>query len=68
MIIEKNKKSFFLFVFISKIFFCHLSYANIESTKKILTLNDVKIYKKIFEIQKLPIKTKNLRNGKKLIS
>ncbi len=66
MIIEKNKKSFFLFVFISKIFFCHLSYANIESTKKILTLNDVKIYKKIFEIQKLPIKNKKSKEWKKV--
>ena len=66
MVVKKKKKSFFLFIFISKLFFCHLSYANIESTKKILTLNDVKIYKKIFEIQKLPIKNKNSKEWKKV--
>ncbi len=66
MIIAKKNKYLFLFVFISKIFFCNFSFANNESTKKILTHNDIKIYKKIFEIQKLPIKSKKSKKWKKV--
>jgi hypothetical protein len=58
MVILKNKKYFFILFYLFTTFFSNFSFAKIENKKNILSPNDIKIYKKIFEIQKLPIKSK----------
>ena len=66
MIILKNKKIFFPLIFLSFLIFSNISFASNDNIKKILSLDDIKIYKKIFEIQKLPIKSKKSREWKKV--
>ena len=46
--------------------FTNLSLANPQNKKKYLTLEDIKIYKKIFEIQKKSIKNKKSNEWKKV--
>ena len=55
-----------ILIFLSSLFFSNLSFANYENIKKILSPADIKIYKKIFEIQKLPIKSKKSKEWKKV--
>ena len=55
MTIVKNIKIPFTLIFLSSQIFTNVSFANNDNIKKILSTNDIKIYKKIFEIQKLPI-------------
>ena len=62
MIIQTNTKILFPLIFLSFLIFSNSLFAKNENVKKILSLEDVKIYKKIFEIQKLQIKSKNSRN------
>ena len=62
----KKIKMLFVLIFLSSIFFSINSFANNENIKKILSPNDVKIYKKIFEIQKLPIKNKKSEEWNKV--
>ena len=57
MLILKNTKIVFLLTFLSSLIFSNFSFANNDNIKKILSLDDIKIYKKIFKIQKLPIKS-----------
>ncbi len=66
MIILKNKKIVFPFIFFSFLIFSNISFANNNNIKKILSLDDIKIYKKIFAIQKLPIKNKKSKEWKKV--
>ena len=66
MIILKNTKIVFPFIFFSFLIFSNISFANNDNIKKILSLGDIKIYKKIFEIQKLPIKSKKSKEWKKV--
>lgn len=66
MTIAWNIKIIRTLIFLSSLIFSNLSLANNDSIKKILSPNDIKIYKKIFEIQKLPIKSKNSREWKKV--
>ena len=66
MKIVTNIKFFFVLIFLSAFFASNISFANIENVKKILTQDDIKIYKKIFEIQKLPIKSKKSKEWKKV--
>ena len=66
MKIVTNIKLFFVLIFLSAIFVSNISFANIENVKKILTQDDIKIYKRIFEIQKLPIKSKKSKEWKKV--
>ena len=53
-------------IFLSSSFFSNISFANNENGKKILSTNDIKIYKKIFRIQKLPIKSKKSKEWNKV--
>ena len=53
-------------IFFSSIICSNFSFANNEKVKKILSQDDIKIYKKIFEIQKLPIKSKKSKEWKKV--
>ena len=62
----KKIKTLFALIFLSSLFFSNNSFANNENSKQILSQNDVKIYKKIFEIQKLPIKNKKSKEWKKV--
>ena len=66
MLILKNTKIVFLLIFLSSLTFSNISFANNDNIKKILSLDDIKIYKKIFEIQKLPIKSKKSKEWKKV--
>ena len=66
MVVLKNKKSFFILIFLCKLFFSNFSFANIENTKNILSSSDIKIYKKIFKIHKLPIKSKKAKEWQKV--
>ena len=66
MIILKNTKILFPLIFLSSLIFSNISFASNDNIKKILSLDDIKIYKKIFEIQKLPIKSKKSREWKKV--
>ena len=66
MIILKNTKIVFPLIFLSSLIFSNISFANNDNIKKILSLDDIKIYKKIFEIQKLPIKSKKSKEWKKV--
>ena len=65
MIILKNTKIIVPLIFLSSLIFSNISFANNDNMKKILSLDDIKIYKKIFEIQKLPIKSKKSKEWKK---
>ena len=66
MTILKNIKMLFALIFLSSSFFSNISFANNENGKKILSTNDIKIYKKIFRIQKLPIKSKKSKEWNKV--
>ena len=66
MIILKNTKIIVPLIFLSSLIFSNISFANNDNMKKILSLDDIKIYKKIFEIQKLPIKSKKSKEWKKV--
>ena len=66
MLILKNKKISFVLFFLSLLIFSNFASAETKNYKKILSKNDIKIYKKIFEIQKLPIKNKNSKKWKKV--
>ncbi len=66
MTIVKNIKTLFVLIFFSSVFFSNMSFGNNENTQKILSPADIKIYKKIFEIQKLPIKSKKSKEWKKV--
>ena len=66
MVKIKNNKFFFIFVFLGSILLSNFSFANVEKAKRILSKQDVKIYKEIFEIQKLPIKNKRSKEWKKV--
>ena len=62
----KKIKTLFVLIFLSSLFFSNNSFANNKNKKLILSSNDVKIYKKIFKIQKLPIKNKKSKEWKKV--
>ena len=66
MVILKNKKFFLSLFYWFTLFLSNFSFAKIENTKSILSSSDVKIYKKIFEIQKLPIKSKKSKEWQKV--
>ena len=66
MVKIKNNKFFFIYVFLGSILLSNFSFANVEKAKRILSKHDVKIYKEIFEIQKLPIKNKRSKEWKKV--
>ena len=66
MIILKNIKILFGLIFLSLLICSNVSFANNEKARKILSQDDIKIYKKIFEIQKLPIKSKKSKEWKKV--
>ena len=68
MTIAKNIKILFVLIFLSSLFFSNVSFANNENIKNVLSLDDVKIYKKIFKIQKLPIKSKKSKEWKEVDS
>ena len=67
MIKIKNKNFIFVFLFLNILIYNYETFAKVETVKKILSLEDNKIYKQIFELQSRPIKNKNSWNGKKLI-
>ncbi len=52
MTILKNIKILLALTFLTSLFYSNVSLANNDNNKKILSSNDIKIYKKIFEIQK----------------
>ena len=56
MKIKINKIKLFIFSLSISLLFCNFSFAKFENKKNILSSNDIKIYKKIFKIHKLPIK------------
>ena len=62
----KNNNTFFILFFLGIFFISNFSFGKIENNKKILSSSDIKIYKKIFEIQKLPIKSKKSNEWKKV--
>ena len=66
MIMLKNNNTFFILFFLGIFFISNFSFGKIENNKKILSSSDIKIYKKIFEIQKLPIKSKKSNEWKKV--
>ena len=66
MMLVKNKKLFSIFFFSIIILLNNLSFAKTHKTINILTKSDVKIYKQIFEIHKLPIKNKKSNEWKKV--
>jgi soluble lytic murein transglycosylase-like protein len=68
MTIAKNIKILFVLIFLSSLFFSNVSFANNENIKNVLSPDDVKIYKKIFKIQKLPIKSKKSKEWKEVDS
>ena len=65
MLILKNIKKIFLLIFFGSLFFPNFLFAN-NAKFKILSPADVDIYKKIFDIQKLPIKNKKSEEWKKV--
>ena len=65
MLIVKNIKKIFLLIFFGSLFFPNFLFAN-NAKFKILSPADVDIYKKIFDIQKLPIKNKKSEEWKKV--
>ena len=66
MIKLKNKATFFVLFFLFELIFSKLSFATMENAKNILSQDDIRIYKKIFEIQSLPIKNKKSKEWKKV--
>ncbi len=62
----KNIKILNILILLSSLFISNISFANNKNIKKILSPDDIKIYKKIFEIQKLPIKSKKSKEWKKI--
>ena len=66
MIILINTKILFPLIFLCSLVFSNISFASNDNIKKILSLDDIKIYKKIFKIQKLPIKSKTSKEWKKV--
>ena len=66
MKIKINKIKLFIFSLSISILFCNFSFAKFENKKNILSSNDIKIYKKIFKIHKLPIKSKKSKEWKKI--
>ena len=66
MKILKKIKTSLVLIFLSSLFFSNISFANNENIKKLLSPDDIKIYKKIFEIQRLPIKSKTSKEWKKV--
>ena len=66
MTILKNIIKFCVLIFLSSLLFSNLTFGNDENIKKILSPADIKIYKKIFEIQKLSIKSKKSKEWKKV--
>lgn len=62
----KNKNTFFILFFVGTFFISNFAFGKIENNKKILSSSDIKIYKKIFEIQNLPIKSKKSNEWKKV--
>lgn len=66
MIMLKNKNTFFIVFFLGTFLISNFSFGKIENNKKILSSSDIKIYKRIFEIQKLPIKNKKSNEWKKV--
>ncbi len=65
MILLNNKNFFFSFFWIIFLF-SNFSFAKIENTKRILSYNDIKVYKEIFQIQRLPIKSKKSKEWRKV--
>ncbi len=68
MILEKYKNTIFAIIILSVFISIKSLFASTQYTQKILSQDDIKIYKKIFEIQKLPIKNKNSKEWKKVDS
>ena len=66
MIKTKNKNLIFVIFFVNILIYNHVSFAKIEFEKNILSQEDTKIYKQIFELQRLPIKSKNSKVWKKV--
>ena len=66
MMLVKNTKIFSVFFFLILLVLNNFSFAKTYNTKNILTKNDVKIYKQIFKIHKLPIKNKKSKEWKKV--
>ena len=67
MIFMLKKKTCSIFtLFLSLLLLTNYSLAKAQDKDKILSLGDVKIYKKIFEIQKKQIKHKKSKEYKKL--
>ena len=68
MIKIKNKNFIFVFLFLNILIYNYETFAKVETVKKILSLEDNKIYKQIFELQSRPIKNKNSSEWKKVDS
>ena len=66
MTIVKNIKILLALMCLSSPVFGNVVLANNNNNKKLLSSKDIKIYKKIFEIQKLPIKNKQSKEWKKV--
>ena len=66
MTIVKNIKILLALMCLSSPVFGNVVLANNNNNKKLLSSKDIKIYKKIFEIQKLPIKNKKSKEWKKV--
>ena len=67
MNILKNIKTLFGLIFLSSLICSNFSFANNEKVRKILSQDDIKIYKKILKFKNFQLKVKNLKSGKKLI-
>ena len=65
-IMLKNRIYLIFTLLLSLFLLTNSSVARPQDKDKILSLGDVKIYKKIFEIQKKQIKNKKSRSGKML--
>ena len=61
MIILKKKICLIIVILFKITVFSSLSFAEIQRYNKILSLEDVKVYKQIFDIQKKSIKNKKSR-------
>ena len=66
MIIFKKTLSSFIVTSITIFLFSSISSAEIQSYKKILSSEDAKIYKEIFNLQKKSIKNKKSKEWKKV--
>ena len=66
MIKTKNKNLIFVIFFVSMLIYSNVSFSKIEYVKNILSHEDTKIYKQIFEIQRLPIKNKASKEWEKV--